>query len=230
MLESLRAALDHFGASLTQFLPRLLAALAVLVIGWLLATAFRGVTRRVLRWLRFDQLIERMGASEMLRKLFPSPPSATMGKTVYWLTWIAALLAALQALGISGIDALLADFVRFVPRLAAAVMVMVVGFLVSGLAWRASLLAAVSAGMHAAKLLGTLVRSLVIVATVAMALEQIDIGHGVMHTAFAIMFGAVMLAAALAFGLGGRDAARRFLEDRLLARDAARDQTEASHL
>jgi hypothetical protein len=140
------------------------------------------------------------------------------------------LLIAFQALGLSGMELLVADFVRFVPRLGAAILVLVIGFLVSGLAWRASLLAAVSAGMQGSKLLGMLVRSLVIVATVAMALEQIEIGRGVMHTAFALVFGAVMLATAIAFGLGGRHLARRFLEDRLLARDRADDDNEASHM
>ena len=185
---------------------------------------------RILRWLRFDQVIERVGAGALLRKLSAAPAHATVATAVYWLTWTAVGLAALKALGVSGTDLVVSDFVRFLPRLVTAVLILIVGFLLSSLAWRASLLAAVGAGMHAAKLIGAFVRLLVIVAAMAMALEQIDVGHGVMHTAFAIVFGGVMLAAAIAMGLGGRHAARRFLEETLLARGKDVDRDGGSHM
>jgi len=226
----LAAALRQFASSLLAYLPRILAALAILVVGLILAAALRAVASRILRWIRFDQLIERVGAGELLRKIIAAPAHAAVAKAVYWLTWIAVALAALKTLGVSGTDLLLSDFVHFLPRLATAVLVLIVGFLLSSLAWRTSLLAAVSAGMHAAKLLGALVRLLVIVAAIAMALEQVDVGHGVMHTAFAIVFGGVMLAAAIAFGLGGRHAARRFLEQTLLARGKDVDRDGGSHM
>ena len=224
------AALRQFAASLMAYLPRILAALAILVVGLVLAAALRAVASRILKWIRFDQLIERVGAGELLRKISATPAHATVAKTVYWLTWIAVALAALKTLGVSGTDLLVSDFVRFLPRLAAAVLVLIVGFLLSSLAWRASLLAAVSAGMHAAKVIGALVRLLVIVAAIAMALEQVDVGHGVMHTAFAIVFGGIMLAVAIAFGLGGRHAARRFLEETLLAKGKDVDRDGGSHM
>jgi hypothetical protein len=230
MIDQLSAVLSQFWTLLIAFLPRILAALAILLAGLILAAALRGISGRVLRWIKFDQVLERAGAGAFLRKLSPTPPHTTVAKAVYWLTWIAVMLAALQALGVSGTDILVADFMRFLPRLAAAVLVLVVGFLLSGLAWRASLLAAVSAGMHAAKLLGSLARVLVVVATIAMALEQIDVGHGVMHTAFAIVFGGVMLAAAIAFGLGGRYAARRFLDETLLTRNKNVDRDGGPHM
>jgi hypothetical protein len=230
VLGQLTAALRQFAASLMAYLPRLLAALAILVVGLVLAAALRAVASRILRWIRFDPVIERVGAGALLRKISAAPAHATVAKAVYWLTWIAVALAALQTLGVSGTDLLVSDFVRFLPRLATAVLILIVGFLLSSLAWRASLLAAVSAGMQAAKLIGAFVRLLVIVAALAMALEQVDVGHGVMHTAFAIVFGGVMLAAAIAFGLGGRHAARRFIEGILLARGKDVDQDGGSHM
>jgi hypothetical protein len=230
VLGQLAAALRQFAASLMAYLPRILAALAIVVVGFVLASALRAVASRILRWIRFDQVIERVGAGALLRKISAAPAHATVANAVYWLTWSAVGLAALKALGVSGTDLLLSDFVRFLPRLATAVLVLIVGFLLSGLAWRASLLAAVGAGMHAAKLIGACVRLLVIVAAIAMALEQVDVGHGVMHTAFAIVFGGVMLAAAIAFGLGGRHAARRFIEKTLLARGKDVDRDGGSHM
>ena len=118
--------------------------------------------------------------------------------------------------GIAGVDLLLADLVRYVPRILDSILVLLLGFAVrSGLAGDAA-----RRGQRPGpfgQVLGTGLRVLVLVATAAIALDQLGIGSGVVHTAFAIAFGAVMLAFAIAFGLGGRHAARRFIEQRLLA-------------
>ena len=226
---TLRLALARFAESLAHFLPRILAALAIFVVGVLLTALLRAVTRRLLKWLRFDQLVERVGAGQVLTKIGAKPPHHLLGTAVYWLTWIAVVLAMLRALGLTAAEVLLSDFIRFLPDLAAAIVVVVLGFLLSGLAWRASLLAAVNARMQSAKLVGAMVRGLVLVGTLAMAFEQIGVGRGVMHTAFALVFGAIMLAVAIAFGLGGRHAARRYLEERLLARGRG-EEDGPSHL
>lgn len=226
----LRGALGEFAASLTRFLPRLLAALIILVLGWLIAALLRRVTRRLLSWLRFDLLVERAGGGDVLKRAGFGPPEAVVATAAYWLTWILVLLAAMTALDVAGAQSLAADLIRFLPSLAVALLVLVIGFALSGVAWRVALLAAVNAQLHSARLLAGLVRGLVLVASVAMAFEQIKIGRGVVHTAFAITFGAVMLALAIAFGLGGRHTARRFLEERLLAREKKPDEDEASHL
>jgi len=225
----LRATLATFVESLARFLPRALSALVVLVVGWLLATILRAVTRKVLTWIRLDSLIERVGAGEMLKRSGLPPPHRLVAGAVYWLTWAAVGSAMLEILGVAGGELLVADFVRFLPRVVAAAAILLAGFVVSSLAWRAALLGAVSAHMHAAKIIGAVVRALVMAATIAMALEQLGLGSGIMHTAFAITFGAVMLALAIAFGLGGRHAARRFLEQRLLSRGKV-DEDGRSHL
>jgi uncharacterized protein YebE (UPF0316 family) len=116
--------------------------------------------------------------------------------------------------------------------LISAVVIVVLGVFVSTLAWRASLLAAVNARVPAAKLVGTLVRAVTIVAALAMALEQLEIGRQVIVIAFAISFGAIMLALALAFGLGGRHLARQYLERRFNAHEPSEPaaQDGPSHL
>ena len=215
---TLRTALARFAESLAHFLPRILAAFALFVLGFLLAALMRAVSRRLLSWVRFDHLVERVGAAQLLTKVGAKAPHHLVGSAVYWLTWVAVALAMLQALGVTGTDLLIVEFVRFLPSLAAALLLLLLGFLLSSLAWRASLLAAVNAGMHSAKLVGVLVRTLILAGAVAMAFEQVGVGRGVMHTIFATVFGAIMLAAAIAFGLGGRHAARRYLEEKLLAR------------
>jgi hypothetical protein len=91
--------------------------------------------------------------------------------------------------------------------------------LVANFAWRACLLAGVNANLSSSRLLAGGVRILIVVLTVAMALEQIGIARGVVLTAFAIAFGAVMLALAVAFGIAGAPLARRLVEDQLTGKD-----------
>jgi hypothetical protein len=121
------------------------------------------------------------------------------------------------------------EFFRFVPRFLVALLVLALGFLIGNFVWRATLLASVNAGVPGARLLSGSLRLLVIAVAVVMALEQLRLATTVVLTAFAISFGALMLGLAIAFGLGGRDAARALLERQFRAQEA-RDTDAARHL
>lgn len=230
LLSLLRSAWTDFLQLLVHFLPRLLAVLIILLVGWLVAAVVRAVVRRVLGWVGFNALLERAGTGGLLSRAGVPPADQLVGSLIFWLIWLAFLLSGLRALGLAGAEALAADFLRFIPRLLVALLVLVVGFALAHFLWRVVLLAAVNAHIPHARLLGALVRVLVIVAAGAMALEQVGMAQTVVQTAFAIFLGSVMLSAAIAFGLGGRHAARRFLEEKLLAPPRERDTDEPSHL
>jgi hypothetical protein len=224
ILSVLNATWTNFLALLMRFLPRLLAMTAIVVVGWLIAHVTRVVVRRALRLVRVSSLFERSGAMDLLRRAEVPPPERILGAVAFWLVWIAFLLSGMHALGFAGTDLLVADLVRFVPKLVAATVVGLAGVAVSNFFWRATLLAAVNARIPSARLLGGLVRGLGLVATLAMALEQIEVAWGVVRTAFTLTFGAVMLAAAIAFGLGGRSLAQRFLEETLARKNASPEE------
>jgi hypothetical protein len=231
-LEALRAYLVEMARACARFMPRLLAALLMLMLGFIVAIALRAITRRVLQWLRFNALMERTGARQFLEHARLHAPDQLVASLVFWLTWIVLLLAAMQTLGIAAVDALARDFVQYLPKFFSAVVILVLGLFLSIVAWRAALLAAVNARLPAPKLVAALARAVTLVAAVAMALEQLEIGRQVILAAFAISFGALMLSLAIAFGFGGRHAARRYLERRL---DRGSDERpppgdEASHL
>jgi uncharacterized protein YneF (UPF0154 family) len=107
---------------------------------------------------------------------------------------------------------LVENFWAFVPRLLLAVVILVIGFVVANFAWRATLLAAVNARIPSPRLLSGGVRWLILILAGAMALEQIAVARTVVLTAFAIAFGGLSLAVAIAFGIGGRGIAKRILE------------------
>jgi len=119
-------------------------------------------------------------------------------------------------------------FVQFLPRLFVAGAIVLAGILVSNFAWRATLLAAVNARLPSARLLAGGLRLVIAATSVAIALEQIKVATAVVLTAFAIAFGAVMLGLAIAFGLGGRDVAKRLLEQQFTTR--GRDGDDMTHL
>lgn len=208
----LRGAWQEFLAGVELFLPHLLAMLSLIVVGLLIAWVLSFVLRHLLRWVRFDALAERTGASAMLKKVALPAASEVVATLVFWLVWAAFLLSGLGALGFSGMETLAGDFVAFMPRLGVGIVILVVGLLAANVAWRATLLAAVNSSMPSARLLSGAVRWLIVALTVAMALEQIGVAKTIMLTAFAIAFGAVMMGVAIAIGIGGGPVARRIIE------------------
>jgi hypothetical protein len=219
----------NFASAFVLFVPRLVAATIIFAVGFVLALAASRVIHRVLVWLHFDRLSRRSGASEMLRAADMPTAELLISKIVFWIVWIGFIVSAVDTLHFSPFQGLVEEFFRFVPRFLAALLVLTLGFLIGNFLWRATLLAAVNAGLPGARVLGGAVRLLVIAIGVVMALEQLGLATAVVRTAFAIMFGAFMLGAAIAFGLGGRDAAKHFLERRFKA-GQDRDSDAAPHL
>lgn len=233
IIHAMQAYGNDVARAFTHFLPRFLAAVLMLLVGLFIAQLARILTRRILKLLRFNELMQRTGAADFLSRVQLSAPDRILGSLVFWSVWIGLFLTALRTLGVEAVDTLAADFVRYLPKLASAMAIVIVGIFLSNFAWRATLLAAVNARVPIAKLLALGVRGLTIIAAVAMALEQLAIGQNVILTAFAISFGAVMLAAAIAFGLGGRDLARQYLEEHLRMRSRAEErerQSEPRHM
>ena len=210
----------NFAYAFALFVPRFVAALIIVGAGWLIAAAVRAVLRRLLAWVHFDRLTDRMGASEMLRLAEMPRADVLVVAVAFWVTWIGFIVSGVDALQFEALQGLVRGFVRFVPRFLLSLLILALGLLIGNFVWRATLLAAVNAGLPSARLLGSGMRLLVIALSVAMALEQLGLATGVVLTAFAIAFGAVMLGLAIAFGLGGRDVARQMLEQQLKGRES----------
>lgn len=227
----LGAAWQDFLGGVQAFLPNLLAMLSLVLVGWLIAWVLSFVLRHVLRWVRFNTLADRSGVTAMLKKVALPEASEVVGSMVFWIVWAAFLLSGLAALGFSGMERVTGDFVAFLPRLGAGVVILGVGLIAANFAWRATLLAAVNANLQSARLLSGAVRWLIVALTVAMALEQIGVAKTIMLTAFAIAFGAVMLGVAIAIGIGGGPVARRMIEKQFPERGKEPgSKNEPSHL
>jgi hypothetical protein len=231
IVDVLGTAWQEFLAGVQAFLPHLLAMLSLVLVGWLIAWVLSFALRQILRWVRFNALADRSGATTMLKKVALPAASDVVASMVFWVVWAAFLLSGLGALGFSGMERLTVDFVAFLPRLGVGIVILAVGLIAANFAWRATLLAAVNSNLQSARLLSGAVRWLIIALTVAMALEQIGVAKTIMLTAFAIAFGAVMLGVAIAIGIGGGPTARRMIEEQFPERGRKPDpRDEPSHL
>ena len=211
------------------FVPNLLAMLVILIVGIVIARVVKLLLAKFLGAIKFDSWSDRMGFTKLMRKGdMWAKPSAILGEIVFWMLIIVTLMTGLNALQIPAIDQLVGQFFSYIPRLFSAAMIMVVGYLISGFISRTVLIAAANSGFHYAKLLAKAVNTLLIVLILAMVMEQLQIAPSIVLAAFSIVFGGIVIALAISFGVGGIDAAKRMIENEAITKreDAAKDEIE----
>jgi hypothetical protein len=209
LLEPLRVFLRQVG----DLAPRLLLALVVLLVGWLLAKAARLALVRGLRALNFPLVTERAGLDGFLQAGgLRSDTTALLGLLAYWLVIFGALVVAFNTLGLAHVTDLLGRVMLFVPRLMVALLVLAFGAYFARFIERAILVYCRNAHIQDADLLGRLARYAILAFVILIALEQAGVAGDILRQSFLILLAGVVFAAALAFGLGGRDWAAQLLE------------------
>jgi len=209
--DAINQAGTNFVDAVTRLLPRLVTTIAIVGVGWLIAILLRGILRLVLGWLRFNRGAERLGIAAPLKAAGLPAADVLAAALVFWLVWIGFLLSGIDVLGFASLQGLLSRFAAFVPHLVVALAIVVAGLVAANFAWRAALLAAVNARVPSPRLLAGAVWWLIFMVVGAMALEHVGVAQIIVVTAFAIMFGAVMLAIAIAFGIAAGGIATRVL-------------------
>ena len=226
----LAQAWNEFVRAFAHFLPRLLAILIIALVGWLIASALKIALRSLLRLVKFDRLSERAGASQLLNNAALPSPSELLCQLVFWLAWIGILLAGISFLGIAGLEHEIGVFFLFLPRLFVAFLMVFLGMLGAGFFARAALLAAVNADLPSPQIVSDVVKVVIVILAVSMAFEELGLAQKTILIAFTVVFGALMLGLALAFGLGGRDLARQFLERRFSNHHTKKKESDLSPL
>ncbi len=230
IISELSQALHEIARGFAHFLPRLIVMLILALVGWVIAYVAKVVLRSVLGLIKFDKLSENTGASQLLTKA--GLPSATeiLSRFVFWVTWLGFILLGVRALGILVLEEQIARFFLFLPRLFVATFIMFFGLLAASFFSRAALLAAVNANVPSPRVLSLAVRSIIVVFVLSIVFEELGLAEQTMLVAFGIAFGALMLGLAIAFGLGGRALARRFLEKRFVRGKKEENEDELSPL
>ncbi|MGA7295150.1 MAG: hypothetical protein WBW53_14655 [Terriglobales bacterium] len=230
IVSELSEALHEMARGFAHLLPRFIVMLILAAAGWAIAYVIKAVLRSILRLVKFDKLSENAGASQLLTKV--SLPSATeiVSRFTFWVAWLGFILLGVNALGILGLQEQVSRFFLFLPRLFVALFILFFGLLAASFFSRATLLAAVNANTPSPRLLSLGVRSIIIVFVFSIVFEELGLAQQTMLVAFGIAFGALMLGLAIAFGMGGRDLAQRFLEKRITREKKQENDDELSPL
>jgi hypothetical protein len=230
IISELTQALHQLARDFAHFLPRLIVMLILAFLGWVIAYIAKVVLRAILRLINFDKLSANAGASQLLANA--DLPSATevLSRFVFWVAWLGFILLGVSVLGIMGLQEHIAKFFLFLPRLFVALFIMFFGLLAAGFFSRAALLAAVNANVPSPRVLSLAIRSIITVFVLSIAFEELGLAEQTMLVAFGIAFGALMLGLAIAFGIGGRDLAQRFLEKKFVRGKNEENEDELSPL
>lgn len=192
------------------FLPSFLGALLILLVGWVIAKTIEGVVGNVLKAIQLDKLADRIQLSDVLTKGgIKQKLSELIGAIIYWLVILAVVIAALNALQLTIAAQLLEQVVTFLPNVVASIFILVVGILSAAFVSTTVRTAAGNAGVSQAQVLGEAVQAAVIVFAVVAALKQLGIQF--VGEAFLIILAAVSFGTALAFGLGCKEIAGRWV-------------------
>ncbi|HEU4683986.1 MAG TPA: hypothetical protein VFS39_05750 [Nitrospira sp.] len=225
MLEAFR----ETSRRLALFLPKMLALLTFLALGLIAGWLVKHLLMRLLTALRFDAFCERLGLMPaLMRAGVVQPASSLIGRLSFWVVFLVFTLMGIDALNLPATANLTSLLLSFVPNVLTSGFVLLLGVLLGNFLSEAALIAAVNAQIEEARIIAQLVRWGVWIFTAAMVLTQLGIAKEIVVAAFCVIFGGVVLAVAIAVGLGGRHIARDKLERRLRRRP--REEDELTHI
>jgi flagellar biosynthesis protein FliQ len=209
MLDPLRV----FLRQAADFLPRLALALAILVAGYFIARMVKFAIVKGLRAGNFHVLTERAGLDAFLRDGgIQADTTEVLALLFYWLVILAALVIGFNGLGLTYITDLLVKVLLFVPKAMVALLILTFGAYFARFVGNAVCAYCKKLRLQDAELLGRIAQYAIVTFVVLIALDQVSIGGDIVRESFLIVLAGVVLALALAFGLGGREWAAELLE------------------
>jgi Conserved TM helix len=196
-----------------ELLPRLALALGIILIGWLIAKAVRFAVERGLRAVNFNVLTERAGTDHFLQQGGLRGDTTTLfGLFAYWLVILAALISAFDKIGLTYLPDLLHRVLLYSPKVLVAMLIAIFGSYFARFVGSAVTTYCIEAHIPDADLLGKISQYLIMAFVVMIALSQIEVGGDIVQRTFLVILGGIVLALALAFGIGGKDWAAALLE------------------
>lgn len=208
-VESLKA----FWVEFSAMIPRVAGALFLLILGWIVARVVRKVVIKVLRTVRLDIAAEKTGVDDALMQGGVQYTAVTiLGSLTYWFIMVTVTLAVLNSFGLQSALEMFNKIVAYVPRLIVGVLVLMFGALFAKFVQGVASTYLNNIGIQGAHVFSTIAQWAVLVFVGSVALDQLAIGGQILASGFQIAFGALCLALALAFGLGGKEWAAHILE------------------
>lgn len=210
----LAASFQELWFGVVQFIPKLFLAAIILAIGWIVAVTLDKAIARVIRLSRIDKVLQSLGLDSFLAKGgFKLDSGAFIGGLVKWFFLIVFLVAAIDVLGLSQVNMFLRDVVLlYLPNVIVAALILVAAALIANTVQRIVVGMVKGANFPSAGFLGGVSKWAIWIFAILAALYQLGIAAPFVQTLFTGFIAMIVIAGGLAFGLGGRDAAARYIE------------------
>lgn len=211
--EVVTASFQKLWAGFIDFLPSLLGAIIIFLIGWVIAIALGKLVAQIIRALRVDQILSKMGFGRALERAGLRLDSGLfVGELVKWFLIIVFLMAATDILNLPQVTAFLKQVLLYVPRIIVAVLILLVAVMVANFLQRLVRATVEAARLKSANFLAAVTKWAVLIFALLAALVQLGIAPSLIQTLFTGLVAALAIAVGLAFGLGGKDLAGQALE------------------
>lgn len=212
-LASLAASAGAAFALFFEAIPRLLAFVLILVVGWLIASLLAGVVAALLRAIRFNELATRAGLTGFVQKMgLRTDAAGLLANIAKWFVRLIVLVVAFDALGLPAISQVLQQFLLWIPNLVVALVILVVAGLAGNALANLVRGATATANLGNPETFATITKVAVWIFAIVVAANQVGVASTLVNTLFMGFVGALALALGLSFGLGGRDTAGRMVE------------------
>jgi len=197
---------NTFFQQMAAFLPSLIGAILILIIGWIIAKIFRALSIKFLKLVRFNVVTEKAKVDKFLEDGGVKKSSIEIiGSLFYWLIMLIVILTAFNSLGLSAASALFNQVFLFIPNIIVAVLVLILGLFLANFISQALVTYLKNIEIENAESIGKLTNYAIIVFVISLSLTQLDIGKELISNVFLIVFSALCLSMALAFGIGGKE-------------------------
>ena len=208
------ASFQQLWGGVIGFVPRLVVAVIVFVVGWVIAVALGKVVAQAIRSLKVDKALEGLGMGEPLSRAgIRLDAGAFIGNLVKWFVVVVFLAATVEVLGLTQVTTFLQEVVLvYLPNVIVAALILVVAAVIADVTGRVVAGSARAANLPSSGFLGGVSRWAIWIFAILAALYQLGVAGPFVQTLFTGFIAALALALGLAFGLGGKDTAAKFLE------------------
>ncbi|CAN5714815.1 hypothetical protein BH23GEM10_BH23GEM10_09820 [soil metagenome] len=231
MYDALNDRLQDGIYQIAAFLPRLAAALGILMVGFAIAKMVERGTDMALQRIGFDNWMREGGVTEALERAGTTlGPSSVVARLIFWMMMLLVIVLSASALGIGAVNVLFAELLAYIPNVLVAVVILVIGIVLGEFV--KDLVLASAGGLSGGVNLARLAKAAVILLAVFMAFDQLEIAQDILLVFFVAVVGAAALAAGIAFGLGGRDVAAEITRgyyEQIKAQQRSYDELGAAH-
>jgi len=199
---------------LANFLPKIIIALVIIIAGWAVGAVLGRVTAQVIKLLKFDKVLQRAGVEDVVSRAgFRLNSGAFLGELVKWFIIVVFLVAAFDVFGLTQVNIFLKDVVLgYIPQVIVAVLILLIAAVLADSMQKVVVGSAKAAEVDSANFFGAVTKWSIWTFAILIALSHLGIAPQFMYTLFTGFVAMLALAGGLAFGLGGRDAAAKYID------------------